>query len=35
MRDGMYTSQDSPSDDVADFHETFIFFVIHHADAKF
>ena len=32
---GVYTSQDSPSDNIADFHETFIFYVIRHANAKF
>ena len=31
----MYTSQDSPSDDVTDFHETFIFYVICRANAEF
>ena len=33
MCDGVYTSQDSP-DNIADFHETFIFYVIRHANAK-
>ena len=35
MCDGVYTSQDSPSDDDANFHETFIFYVIGCADAEF
>ena len=34
MCDGVYISQDSP-DNIADFHETFIFDVIRHANAKF
>ena len=31
----MYTSQDTPSDDVADFHETLILYVICRANAEF
>ena len=32
---GMYTSQDTPSDDVTDFHETLILYVICRANAEF
>ena len=31
----MYTSQDTPSDDVTDFHETLILYVICRANAEF
>ena len=32
---GMYTSQDTPSDNVTDFHETLILYVICRANAEF
>ena len=31
----MYTSQDTPSDDVTDFHETLILYVICRVNAEF
>ena len=31
----VYTSQDTPSDDVTDFHETLILYVIRRANAEF